>query len=63
MARRAVVLAINESEPHARSREGLYVGLSRARDELVVVGDPDHIRTVGGERVLTRLTGTTDGGV
>ena len=27
--------------PAERSRERLYVGLSRARDQLVVVGDPD----------------------
>jgi superfamily I DNA/RNA helicase len=56
MERRAVVLALNESQPRERSRERLYVGLSRARDQLVVVGDPDHVRAVGGEAVLTRLT-------
>lgn len=32
LERRAVVLALNESEPRERSRERLYVGLSRARD-------------------------------
>jgi hypothetical protein len=59
MERRAVVLAINESEPRDRSRERLYVGLSRARDELVVVGDPEHIRIAGGDRVLARLADGT----
>lgn len=58
MERRAVVLALNESRPGERSRERLYVGLSRARDQLVVVGDPDHIRAVGGEDVAgIRRTG------
>jgi len=56
MERRAVVLALNESQPRGRSRERLYVGLSRARDQLVVVGDPDFVRTVGGDAVLARLT-------
>jgi hypothetical protein len=31
-----------------RSRERLYVGLSRGRDQLVVRGDPDFIREGGG---------------
>jgi ATP-dependent exoDNAse (exonuclease V) alpha subunit len=35
----------------------LYVGLSRARDQLIVCGDPDHIATVGGPAVLRRLRG------
>ncbi|WP_129664655.1 NERD domain-containing protein [Phytoactinopolyspora endophytica] len=55
MERRCVVLALNEDEPRDRSRERLYVGLSRARDLLVVIGDPDHIRHVGGDDVYRRL--------
>ncbi|WP_216853693.1 NERD domain-containing protein [Phytoactinopolyspora halotolerans] len=55
MERRCVVLALNEDEPRDRSRERLYVGLSRARDLLVVIGDPDHIRHVGGDEVFRRL--------
>ncbi|MGH8826831.1 MAG: ATP-binding domain-containing protein, partial [Jiangellaceae bacterium] len=55
MERRAVVLAVNEREPRERSRERLYVGLSRARDELVVVGDPQHVRAVAGDEVMNRL--------
>jgi ATP-dependent exoDNAse (exonuclease V) alpha subunit len=35
----------------------LYVGLSRARDLLVVCGDPALIRRVGGEAVARRLAG------
>lgn len=57
LERRAVVLAVNESRPQERSRERLYVGLSRARDQLIVCGDPTFIRTVGGEELLKRLGG------
>jgi len=55
LERRVVVLSLNEKQPSERSRERLYVGLSRARDQLVVCGDPDFIRTVGGELLLRRL--------
>jgi hypothetical protein len=57
LERRAVVLALNEREPRERSRERLYVGLSRARDQLVVCGDPDFVAEVGGSSVLRRLRG------
>jgi hypothetical protein len=57
LERRAVVLALNERQSRDRSRERLYVGLSRARDQLVVCGDPDFIETVGGPEVLRRLRG------
>ena len=55
LERSAVVLALNEESPAERSRERLYVGLSRPRDQLVVCGDPDYIAEVGGEAVLRRL--------
>ena len=55
LERRAVVLALNEDQPHERSRERLYVGLSRARDQLVVCGDPAFVEAVGGHEVLKRL--------
>ena len=57
LERRAVVLAVNESRLQERSRERLYVGLSRARDQLVVCGDPAFIRAVGGDDLLKRLGG------
>jgi hypothetical protein len=57
LERRVVVLALNESEPRERSRERLYVGLSRARDQLVVCGDPAYVEEVGGASVLRQLTG------
>ncbi len=55
LERRAVVLCVNEAEPRERSRERLYVGLSRATDRLVVVGDPDVIREMGGALVAKEL--------
>ncbi len=55
LERRVVVLALNESKPRERSRERLYVGLSRARDQLVVCGDPEFVREVGGPDVAHRL--------
>jgi hypothetical protein len=55
MERRAVVLCVNEAGTRDRSRERLYVGLSRATDRLVVVADPDVVRTIGGPQVLERL--------
>ncbi|HJR37050.1 MAG TPA: NERD domain-containing protein [Nocardioidaceae bacterium] len=57
LERSAVVLCINERASVERSRERLYVGLSRARDQLVVCGDPDFIAEVGGDAVLRRLQG------
>lgn len=55
LERRAVVLALNEEHPGERSKERLYVGLSRPRDQLVVCGDPEFIVEVGGHAVLRRL--------
>ncbi|MFC7360952.1 ATP-binding domain-containing protein [Nocardioides astragali] len=48
LERRAVVLCLNEDGSRDRARERLYVGMSRATDELVVVGDRD--RTARGRR-------------
>ena len=58
LERRVVVLAVNDTRSE-RARERLYVGLSRARDQLVVCGDPDYIREVGGEAVWRTLQRTT----
>jgi hypothetical protein len=55
LERRAVVLVVDEESAFERSRERLYVGLSRARDQLVVCGDPDFIREVGGADLAHRL--------
>lgn len=50
-----MVLCLNEREITDRARERLYVGMSRATDELVVVGDPEWIREVGGPQVAKAL--------
>ena len=55
LERPAVVLAVNGFRDEARAREMLYVGLSRARDLLVVCGDMDLIRRLAGEGVARRL--------
>jgi hypothetical protein len=55
LERRAVVLVVNEESAFERSRERLYVGLSRARDQPVVCGDRDFIREVGGPDLARRL--------
>ncbi len=55
LERRAVVLVVNEQHAFERSRERLYVGLSRARDQLVVCGDPEFLRRVGGPELAHRL--------
>ncbi|OBF98673.1 nuclease [Mycobacterium sp. 852002-51152_SCH6134967] len=55
LERRAVVLVVNDSGQFERSRERLYVGLSRARDRLVVCGDPEFVRDVGGPDLARRL--------
>ena len=55
LERRAVVLVLNELTVGDRSKERLYVGLSRARDQLVVCGSSAVIRQLGGEDVLRRI--------
>ena len=55
LERRAVVLVVNDRYALERARERLYVGLSRARDELVVCGDPEFITEYGGVDLARRL--------
>lgn len=55
LERRAVVLVVNDRYALERAAERLYVGLSRARDQLVVCGDPDFIVKYGGSDVARRL--------
>ncbi|EFQ84259.1 hypothetical protein HMPREF0063_10975 [Aeromicrobium marinum DSM 15272] len=57
LERPAVVVAVNDTADLARAKERLYVGLSRARDHLVVCGDPEMIERFGGPEVLRRLQG------
>lgn len=55
LERRAVVLCINAKPDLERATEMLYVGMSRATDRLVIVGDPALVREIGGDRVAARL--------
>lgn len=55
LERPAVVLCVNEDGGRDRARERLYVGMSRATDLLVVVGDPSVVRRVAGDEVARRL--------
>ncbi|MBE9403166.1 NERD domain-containing protein [Brachybacterium sp. p3-SID1565] len=61
LERRVVVLAVNGFQHWERSPHLMYVGLSRARSLLVVVGDPELIRTVVGDQVADRLIGAGGG--
>ena len=55
LERRVTVLCVNDTQLRERARERLYVGLSRATDKLIVVGDPELIREAGGPEVAKRL--------
>ncbi len=55
LERPAVVLCVNEGRDHERVREKLYVGMSRATDQLVVVGEPERVREIGGDAVARKL--------
>jgi hypothetical protein len=55
LERPAVVLCVNDTEVRDRAREKLYVGMSRATDQLIVVGDPEVVREIGGPDVARRL--------
>ncbi|WP_246226984.1 nuclease-related domain-containing DEAD/DEAH box helicase [Propioniciclava coleopterorum] len=55
MERPAVVLCVNEDGDRDRSAERFYVGLSRATDRLIVVGDPAVVRRIAGADVARRL--------
>lgn len=55
LERPAIVLAIDGFRDPVTARDTLYVGLSRARDQLVVCGDLAVIRDVAGEEVANSL--------
>jgi hypothetical protein len=55
LERWTVVLCINEDGSGDRAREPVYVDMSHATDELVVVGDPATVRRVAGDDVAKRL--------
>jgi ATP-dependent exoDNAse (exonuclease V) alpha subunit len=55
LERPAIVLAIDGFRDPVTARDTLYVGLSRARDQLVVCGDLAVIRDVAGDEVANSL--------
>lgn len=55
LERSAVVLAANFKPDDDRQKEKLYVGLSRARDELIVCGNRKQIRAIAGNAVLEKM--------
>jgi len=55
LERQVVVLAVNGFREAERAKEMLYVGLSRARSLLVIVGPRPLVEQVGGSGVLARL--------
>ncbi len=57
LERPVVVLALNERPGREQARERLYVGLSRPRDLLVVVGSADQIEEIAGPAVRRKITG------
>lgn len=57
LERRVVVLALNGFHDGERARHLLYVGLSRATMQLVVVGDEKLLREVGGDEVADLVCG------
>lgn len=56
LERSVVVLAVNGFGDAERAREMLYVGFSRARSLLVIVGERSVVASVGGPAVAKRLT-------
>ena len=58
LERPAVVLALNGFVAPGSEREVLLVGISRARDELVICGSADDLRTIGGREFTKRLLGS-----
>jgi hypothetical protein len=55
LERSAVVLCVNGFKDMARAAEQLYVGLSRARSLLVVIGDSALLESAGGRDFKTAL--------
>lgn len=60
MERSVVVLCINGFKEAERAAELLYVGLSRARSQLVIVGDRALINEVTKSRLAPALSSTVD---
>lgn len=57
LERPAVVLVVDGFHEGVEPSNVMYTGMSRARDLLVVVGDPEVVRSAVGEGVMRRLVG------
>ena len=55
LERQAVVLSVDGFRSPEVARQILYVGMSRARQQLVVCGDPDLLGGAGGKELMKRL--------
>ena len=55
LERPAVVLVVDGFHDDLDPRNVLYTGMSRARDLLIVVGDPADLEPVVGEKLMRRL--------
>jgi hypothetical protein len=55
LERPVVVLAVDGFHEGFDARALMYHGMSRARDQLVIVGDPDLLTPVVGEKMMRRL--------
>jgi hypothetical protein len=55
LERPAVVRCLNDTEVRDGARGKPYVGMSRAIDQLIVVGDPEVVSEMGGLGVANRL--------
>ena len=55
LERPAVLHCVNDAAARDRAREKLYVGMSRATEQLIVVGDRAVVREIGGPAVAARL--------
>lgn len=55
LERPVIVVAINGWKEPEKAREFLYVAVTRARDLLIICGDSDEIRRIGGEDFIAKL--------
>lgn len=55
LERPVIVLAVDGFHEGVDPRSVMYAGMSRARDLLIVVGDPEQVSAAVGDRVMRRL--------
>ncbi len=55
LERQAVVLSVDGFRSPDTARQVLYVGMSRARQQLILCGDPEELLEVGGRELVKRL--------